>query len=156
MLPYFTQESWFSRLCPWGALEASIPWALWNPTDQNFLALTPENAPIRDLIGWPYYLKIGILVSFLTMMIFIVRPFCRFACPLGAIFSLFNKFSVLRLTVNHDTCTQCDICYRLCPVDIKVYEDTNSPECIRCLECTQCRSVKLSLIGGQEGKGARG
>ena len=150
ILPYLTQEHWFSRLCPWGAMEASIPWALWNPKDPNFLALTPHNTPIRDLIGGAYYLKIGILVAFLGLMLFFKRPFCFLACPLGAIFSLFNKFSIFRLKVDLTTCTNCGRCHRRCPVGLKVYENPNSPECIRCLECTKCRSVKLYTIFEKE------
>lgn len=146
IIPYFTGEHWFSKLCPWGALEASVPWGLWNPKDPNFLALTPHNKPILDLVGGMYFFKLGILAGFILLMLFTFRPFCKLMCPLGAIFSLFNRLSILRLKVDLESCLQCDRCYRLCPMDLKVYEEANALECIRCLECTKCNFVKFTTI----------
>jgi len=146
IIPFITHVHWFSKLCPWGALEASIPWGLWNPTDPGFLSLTPENTPVRDLISGSYYLKLGILAGFLGLMIFFKRPFCFLACPLGAIYSLFNKISIIRLGVDMESCTKCNKCLKNCPAGLKVYEEPNSPNCIRCLECTKCDKVKLYSI----------
>ena len=150
IVPFLTHEHWFSKLCPWGALEASIPWGLWNPSDPGFLSLTPANAPIRDLLGGSYYLKLGILAGFLGLMLFFKRPFCFLACPLGAIFSLFNRISIIRLGVDTEACTKCNKCLRNCPAGLKVYENPNSINCIRCLECTKCDKVKLYSIFGKQ------
>lgn len=150
LIPFLTHVNWFSKLCPWGALEASIPWALWNPSDPAFLSLMPDNAPVRDLIEGPFYLKMVILVGFLGLMLFYKRAFCFLACPLGAIFSLFNKISILRLGVDTETCTQCNKCLRDCPVSIKVYEDPNSLDCIRCLQCTKCSKVSVYSTFGKK------
>jgi ferredoxin-type protein NapH len=150
ILPLITHEHWFSKLCPWGAIEAGIPWGLWNPNDPNFLALTPANSLIRDIIGGAYYLKIAILAGFLGLMLFFKRPFCFLACPLGAIFSLFNKISIIRLGVDTEACDKCNKCLRNCPAGLKVYEDPNNLSCIRCLECTKCDKVKLYSIFGKK------
>ena len=50
-LPLATRELWFCKLCPAGALEASIPTPL----------IIPE---VRHLIGGFYWLKIAILAAF--------------------------------------------------------------------------------------------
>ena len=151
IIPYLTHDNWFSRLCPWGAAEASVPWGLWNPTAPNFLALTPNNAPIRDLAGGMYYLKLGILGAFLALMLFFRRPFCFLVCPLGAIFSLFNRISIFRLGVDVASCTRCNQCYKRCPMGLKVYETPNSPDCIRCLECMKkCKNIKLYSVFGKK------
>jgi polyferredoxin len=152
IIPFLTHEHWFSRLCPWGAVEASIPWAIWNPDAPAFLALIPSNAPIRDMIGGVYYMKMAILASFLILMLLFRRPFCFLVCPLGAIFSLFNKVSIFRLGVNDATCTKCNKCYARCPSGIKVYENPDSPDCIRCLDCTKCKSVKFYSILSKQPK----
>ena len=122
IVPYLTLEPWFCKLCPQGTLEAGIPW----------LTLRAE---LRDLIGGLFWLKVGILWLFLVWMVLIRRPFCRFVCPLGTIYSPFNRFSALQLTVEENSCTCCDRCQQVCPMDIKVYEDAQSGQCIRCLEC---------------------
>ena len=121
---YETHEFWFCKLCPTGTLEAGIPEVL-------------TNATTRSQIGWLFGLKLAILAVFLAAMVMIKRPFCRFVCPLGAIYSPFNRHSVLQLEVDDDLCIKCDRCRQVCPVDIDISEDPNSLECIRCLECAK-------------------
>lgn len=84
------------------------------------------------------------MVLFLVWMIFSKRPFCRTTCPLGAIFALFNRSSLFRMVVDDQKCTLCNQCLKDCPVDIKIYEGSNSPECIRCLKCID--SCKFGAI----------
>jgi len=81
----------------------------------------------------------GYIVVFLTLglSLFIERPFCRYACPLGAINGFFNKFSILNIKRNKNTCINCKKCDQVCPAGIVVSKAdtiTNS-ECIRCLKC---------------------
>jgi len=116
-------ETWFCKwICPAGTLEAGIP-------------LVALNESIRSQVGLLFSWKMSLLVLFLIWMIFTQRPFCRAVCPLGAIFGLFNKGSLFRMIVDEDKCTQCNNCYENCPVERKIYEAPNSPECIRCLRC---------------------
>lgn len=121
-VPFLTYEPWFSKLCPVGTLEAAIP----------VLLLTAE---LRSQVGWLFVLKLAILPGFLFWMSGTKRPFCRFVCPLGAIWSPFNRISRLRLAVDEASCTQCNACRTACPVDIAIYEDPASSRCVRCLEC---------------------
>ena len=122
LVPFLTSEMWFSKLCPAGTLEAGIPWIL-------------MEAEFRQQIGWLFGLKVAILAGFLVGMILIKRPFCRFACPLGAIYSPFNRLSALRLSVDQTKCNHCGLCKQVCPTDINISDDPNSMQCIRCLEC---------------------
>jgi ferredoxin-type protein NapH len=135
-IPWATGEHWFSKLCPEGTLIAGIPWVLWNPVDPETGA--PVIAP--GAVGWLFALKLGILASFVVLSLFIKRPFCRVGCPLGLLLSFFNRFSLFRLDVS-STCNHCNVCQQRCPVDLKVYENPNSDECIRCLACTECACV---------------
>lgn len=116
-------EPWFCKwICPTGTLEAGIPLALLSGT-------------IRARLGFLFAWKMAILAGFLAWMVFVMRPFCRTTCPLGAILGLFNKVSVFRMTVDEETCTLCGQCRNECPVDLRIYESPNSPDCIRCLQC---------------------
>lgn len=138
LIPYFTNEPWFSKLCFMGTLQGGIPLAL---SDQW----------IRQLIGLQFYLKLLLTIGVVVSFIFIRRGFCRFICPLGAIYSLFNKISFLNLKVEGG-CTACNQCEKVCPMEIKVYEDANAKECIRCLACTKCAHVKVKWGKNKEGK----
>jgi ferredoxin-type protein NapH len=149
---YWTLEPWFCKLCPAGAIEAGIPLALWNP----FGGPDSFGASIREMIGGLFWLKVSILVLILLLSIPIKRPFCRVLCPLGAIYSLFNRISLYRLEVDTHACAGCNICYRVCPMDINVYEDPNQLDCIRCLECMRAcprNSIRWRFLGFRGGKG---
>ena len=137
IIPLLIKQPWFCKLCPAGGLEGAV----------GMLALDAE---LRQSLGPMFALKMSILVAFLAAMVLVKRPFCRTACPLGAIFALFNKVSVFRLAVDAEKCIQCDKCRDVCPTDIKVYEEPNSPECIRCLDCkSTCptQAVSYALPG---------
>ncbi len=125
--------TWFCKyVCPAGTLEAGIPLTLLQPQ-------------LRELFGWLYFNKIVILIISLALMVFIKRPFCRIVCPLGAIYSLFNKVSVFRMVHYPDKCVLCKECYNHCPMGVRFYEGANQHDCIRCLKCMQS-SCKFGAI----------
>ena len=135
VLPYIAGQPWFCRICPAGTLTAGIPWALWNPANPATGAPVLPNGP-----GIMFYLALMVLAGFLIWFVVSKRPFCRVACPLGAIWALFNRFSMIRLETDAQ-CDGCNNCRSVCPMDLDVQLD--SPECIRRLECTRCEHVKL-------------
>jgi len=138
VLPFITAEHWFSKLCPVGTLTAAIPWVLWNPINPSTGVLTI--AP--GTVGLLFAVKLIILGTALWFFVSSKRPFCRYICPMGLFWSFFNKVSIMKMEVD-DGCTKCDVCRKKCPEGIKIYEDPNARECIRCLECTDCKHVKV-------------
>lgn len=106
-------------LCPMGTLQAGIPLVLAN---ERLQAITGA------LFQWRL-LWLGIIV---LASIFIFRPFCRFLCPLGAIYSLFNRIAVFGIKVNAHRCTKCHACTKSCKLDV---HQINDRECIRCGDC---------------------
>ncbi len=116
-------EPYFCKLvCPAGTLEGGIPLPLLEPQ-------------LGNQLGAIYALKLSILAVFLVWMVLTHRAFCRTTCPLGAIYSLFNRFSFYNMSWNATTCIKCDTCYKQCPMGLKVYEGPNAGACIRCLKC---------------------
>ncbi|MEJ8555248.1 4Fe-4S binding protein [Tepidibacter sp. Z1-5] len=109
-------------ICPAGTLEGGIPLLLVNDS-------------LRGSIGFLFTWKMLLLLITIISSIVIYRPFCRFICPLGAIYSLFNPISMYRLNIDSNKCTSCGICTKKCKMDIEVYKNPNSLECIRCEEC---------------------
>jgi polyferredoxin len=150
LIPAFSGVHWYSKLCPMGTLGAGLPWVTLSES-------------VRALVGSLFWVKIGILLLFFTFSVMVKRPFCRAACPLGAIFSIFNRSSFLQLAWDPDTCTRCGKCQKICPVDIRPDYKPTSAECLRCLDCTRCPSLTLTTVlnrnpfgvpGREEGGGA--
>lgn len=118
-----TGSPWFCEwICPSGTLLAGIP----------LVSLNPE---FQAAIGFQFFWKVGILIIILLSSIVYYRPFCKYLCPLGAIYGVFNPVSTYRLEVDPNKCVKCGSCQRACGMDIKTYETPNSPDCIRCLKC---------------------
>ncbi len=128
---------WFCKyICPSGTLFGGIP-------------LIAANPNLRAVLGWLFTWKTAILVLLLALSIAVYRPFCRYLCPLGAIYGLFNPIALYRFKIG-ENCTDCGACQKACPADIKVQKTPNSPECIRCGKCKAacphgaiCSSLKL-------------
>lgn len=153
LVAFWVGEPWFCKLCPVGSLEASIPLVLWNPSGDIFT----EGGGIVARVGALFYIKLFILFALLTFAIFVRQPFCRYICPLGAIWSLFNRFSLFRMKVYTDVCTFFDECHQGCPMDIHVHQSPNDGDCTRCLECTKwtCKSVKFKLTWTEDDTSSR-
>lgn len=118
--PYFCQY-----LCPAGTLGGGIPLLLSDPA-------------LRQAAGALFCWKTGVLAAILAASAAIHRPFCKYLCPLGAFYSLFNRFSFYQMGLDKDKCVGCKRCERSCPMDVEVTKDINGLECIR---CGRCRSV---------------
>ena len=120
---YGIGDPWFCKyICPAGTLEGGIP-------------LVSVNSGLRSMVGVLFSWKILILILVLVASMHIYRPFCKYMCPLGAIYGLFNRFSIYQMQVEKDKCTHCGICEKTCLMQVNVTENINSPECIRCGAC---------------------
>lgn len=116
-------------ICPAGTLEAGIP-------------LIITNEPLQEILGWLFAWKLLILAVFLVASVFYFRPFCKVICPLGAIYSLFNKVSIFRYSFEEEKCIDCGLCVSTCKMDVKPHLQVNDIECIRCHECVDVCPTK--------------
>lgn len=116
-------DPWFCKyICPSGTLLAGLP----------LVGMSPS---LQEAIGGLFSWKICLLLAIVILAIWFYRPFCKYICPLGAAYSVFNPIALYRYQVRKDACTKCGKCQRVCKMDIKVWEEPNSPECIRCGDC---------------------
>ncbi len=114
---------WFCKLvCPSGTLLAGIPLVLRNPA-------------LAASIGVLFWWKVGLLALIVLLSLLVWRPFCRYLCPLGAIYGCFNPVAAVRLRVVQSRCTACGACKAACKMDLAAYKTPNSPECVRCGAC---------------------
>ncbi len=143
-LPFFWRnelgmgEPFFCKfLCPVGTLEGGVPLVL----------LRQE---LRSAVGFLFRWKFALMLLTLLASVFIHRPFCKYLCPLGAFYALFQKISLLRLKLDGEKCVSCGKCEKACPMEVRVTGDLNSAECIRCGVCVRsCPVGALSFSGGK-------
>ena len=116
-------DPWFCKyICPAGTLEGGIPLLL-------------MNEGLRKAAGVLFSWKTGVLVSVILGSLFISRFFCRYLCPLGAFYSLFNRFALYRMNFDKEKCIGCGKCEAVCPMAVDVTKNINCGECIRCGKC---------------------
>ena len=86
-----------------------------------------------------YLFSIGGLLLLLIIIgsFFIERFFCRYLCPLGAIFAVFSKMRLFNIKKNRSQCGSCRACTNQCSMGIPLYryDRVTSGECINCFEC---------------------
>lgn len=109
-------------ICPSGTLMAGLP-------------LVAVNRSLRTLVGALFGWKTLLLALIIILSIKLMRPFCRYLCPLGAIYGVFNRISLYRVHVDQKLCTNCNACASVCPMAVPLPYDGNGMECIRCSEC---------------------
>ncbi len=90
---------------------------------------------------WSSELAIGgvvILAITLALSLVMERPWCKYACPYGAVLGIFNLLRIFKIRRKESTCISCSACTRRCPMNIKVEEKNivRDHQCISCLECT--------------------
>ena len=132
----FPLPAFCKYICPAGTLGGAIS-----------LLLHPGNSNLFESLGPLFTWKMALLIAFVTLSIFMYRFFCRFFCPLGAIYGLFNKISFLGVQLDKPKCTDCGLCVSKCKMDIHHVGDH---ECISCGECIDvCPTQAISFKGGR-------
>ena len=93
-------------------------------------------------------LGIVILLLILVGMAMCERFFCRFLCPMGAVFSLLPVLPIFSLQRSREDClNKCSSCERSCPCMVKLPDKDSwetSGECIMCQKCI-CSCPKSNI-----------
>lgn len=132
----FPLPAFCKYICPVGTFEGAMG-----------LLAHPANAGIFNMLGILFTRKFIILVIIATICVFIYRAFCRFFCPLGAIYGFFSRVALLGVKLDPKLCTDCGLCVTSCKMDIKHVGDH---ECIQCGECMGvCPTKAISWKGSK-------
>lgn len=118
-------DPWFCKyVCPSGTLMAGWP-------------LAAVSDGLGGALGFLFAWKSVILIVLILLSLIVYRPFCRYLCPLGAIYGSMNKVSLYRLRVDREKCIGCGDCEKSCRMGIDPSKTPDSSECIRCGRCVK-------------------
>ena len=121
-------------ICPAGTFEGGLG-LLSNSANEGKLAI------LGPLFTWKFMLLVLIIVG----AVFIYRVFCRFLCPLGALYGFFCRIALLGVKLDKNKCTDCGLCVSVCKMDIK---NVGDHECIHCGACiSACPAKAISWKG---------
>ena len=91
---------------------------------------------------WPglkLLLSVGGVLLLLIFIgsLFVQRFFCRYFCPMGAIYSLISQASFLKIDKPRDGCGKCHLCTSKCRMgmDLTKKDRIAGGECISCQKC---------------------
>lgn len=127
LIPFFCKY-----LCPAGTISGIL--------------LAAYDRGIRAQLGGIFLWKLTLLVLILIGSLTIFRFFCKYLCPLGAIYGFFNRVSLLRLHCDAGKCIRCGRCAAACDMCVDPVTEPDSMECIRCGQCAaQCPEQALQL-----------
>ena len=123
-------------ICPAGTIEGGLA-LLANKVNASYFAM------LGPLFTWKFLVMVSIVVG----SVFAFRLFCRFLCPLGGLYGLFNKISLFGIKLEQSKCIDCGKCISHCKVDIRHVGDQ---ECISCGECIDvCPTQAITFKGGR-------
>ncbi len=132
----FLMPGFCEFICPAGTLEGGVG-----------LLANPQNAGSLGMLGPLFTWKFTLLILLVIASVFIYRVFCRFLCPLGALYGFFCRISLLGIKLDRNKCTDCGLCVGVCKMDIKRVGDH---ECIHCGECIKvCPVEAISWKGSK-------
>lgn len=120
---------------------------VWSIRDINISAFSPWDAfgsllTFTAIPDFSYVIK-EVTVGFIFLLIIMVssmlveRFFCRYLCPLGAVFAIVSKLRFVRIKKPSAGCGKCRACTKNCPMGIPLYSmnRVDSGECIDCMKC---------------------
>lgn len=121
----------------------------WNPWDA-FSMLHARNFRLGK-----HVVALVLLLLLMVGMAFEERFFCKFLCPMGAVFSLMPTLPFFSLYRTRKDClTNCSACTRVCPADIELPNSGTLSMRGECFQCGKCAGncPKTNIHCGASGK----
>jgi len=130
----------------------------WTMGSTIFQSASPWDA-FAQITTFPqviYSITFGFIILMLIAVgaMFIERFFCRYLCPLGAVFGVVSRVNLFKINKPKADCGKCRLCTNNCSMGLSLYkaDAVRGGECINCLKCVETcpRSNTKACIANQQ------
>lgn len=91
------------------------------------------------------WLVFVMFVAAVLLNLAIPRFYCRFVCPLGALFAVLSRFAIWRIGKKQKECINCKLCERACEGGCEPSGNIKIGECVLCFNCLdECKDELVS------------
>jgi polyferredoxin len=104
------------------------------------LAVVDRAFDVTSVTGRLYegaWLIFAIFLTALLLNLVIPRFYCRFICPLGALFGVIGRFALWRIGKTQQPCSDCKLCEKSCEGGCEPSDKIRISECVLCFNCRQ-------------------
>jgi len=92
--------------------------------------------------GW---LVLALFLTTVVINLLIPRFYCRFVCPLGALFGIISRFAIWRIGKMQSECSNCRLCEEACEGACEPSSSIRISECLLCFNCrSDCRDELIA------------
>jgi polyferredoxin len=86
-----------------------------------------------------------VFIAAMTLNFLRPRFYCRYICPLGALFGILSRFAIFRIGKTKPECSNCDVCEKNCEGACSPTSRIRVNECVLCMNCVKdCRHEMMS------------
>jgi len=123
----------------------------------NVLATTSPWDAMAQITDFPQVISDYTIGFILLLMItvgdfFVERFFCRYLCPLGAVFNIVSRIGILKIKKPTAKCGKCRVCTNNCSMGLPLYsaQSVCGEDCINCLKCIETcprNNTQVNVLG---------
>jgi polyferredoxin len=87
----------------------------------------------------------AVFFAALLLNLWIPRFYCRFICPLGALFGVLAHWTPWRIGKRQGECSGCELCENNCEGACDPFDKLHPHECLLCMNCLRaCRQAQMT------------
>lgn len=89
-----------------------------------------------------YKIGVFLLIGIVVGMFFCERFFCKFLCPMGAVFALLPSIPLFAVQRDREECVKgCQACKRICPAELDLPDAKSGDVSGECFQCGKCVGI---------------
>ncbi len=149
---------WLDPYSNFGRIASNIfrPLVIWTNNGVADILMSMDNyslyqATVTTVTASGFISGMAALILFIVLVIWQGRLFCNTICPVGALLSIFSRYSLFKININRNTCIQCGLCEHTCKAEAinskqMTIDSSRCVDCFNCLSACHKGSISFSMV----------